>query len=206
MPDVHVRHCLRCVTDFRPDVVYCVDCGAELVDRFEETDPERRRMPDDARPDAHEGPLAGEMPPGWSAVYFASTATELGPLADRLAARGIALRILGRPDEPATEPPREHFELWVADVDRATVLEDIRDLAGPATASCDTPGCPGSDCGAPDEVVPVPDADFDPRTGYRQCPACGARLNPRAPECPDCGLALGGGEAGDAPGPPVEPT
>jgi len=206
MSDFRIRHCTRCVSDYQQEVIYCVDCGAELVDRYEETDPQRRRMPGGSVSETppvgarREDPLVEAVPPGWSPIYFASTASDLGPLADRLASRGIELRILSRSGERGADPPRLRFELWVEDASLAAALEDIRDLAGPGATTCGP-----SVCGVPECATPVAAADFDPRTGYRQCPACGVRLHPPVAECPDCGLALDG-EPEDAPGPAIEPT
>jgi hypothetical protein len=39
-------------------------------------------------------------------------------------------------------------------------------------------------------------AAFDAESGYAACPACGQALEPRATECPECGLAVGGAPDG----------
>ena len=159
---MHVRVCPECDEEYRPDIVLCADCGAELQDR----------LVDEAQPYAPAREVESELepPPGnYRPISWAGHASELVPLADRLVALEIPLRIRPRESEPGE--PGKGFDLLVRDEERDAALAAMAELE-------QTLG-----------NTPV-SADFDPSSGYRRCPACATEIRPGAVECSECGLAV----------------
>jgi hypothetical protein len=112
------------------------------------------------------GPLA--VGPGTEGTYVrvfrADRAAEVEPLAVLLGRAGIPFHVRGA---------QLSFELLTRAEDHESVVRVLGDLltGGPASAG-----------------------EFDPEAGYATCPACGGTLPERVDECPECGLAMGGGE------------
>jgi tRNA(Ile2) C34 agmatinyltransferase TiaS len=143
---MHIRKCPDCGEEFRPEIVRCSDCGATLVDHWEE----------EGGAEEQPGPgLEAEVPPNLPVpsdhrpVASAPSAPEIEPMARRLGEAGIPFAVSGSIHQ---------FMLLVpeADVERAMAL-----LAGPEAPAESSPVCPA--CGA------------DAR-GASECPECGLAL------------------------------
>ena len=173
---MHVRVCVDCGEEYRPEVARCADCGGELEDRhddggtFESTTTSRIAASADE-------PLPGARP-----LALASDARDLVPLADALLRAGLAFRIAAR-ELPGDERPRG-FELRVQDPDRRAALRVVVPLMESGG------GVTLLELVASDTADPVEDAGDEP-----SCPACEARLPASAKECPECGLGLAGEDA-----------
>jgi hypothetical protein len=148
------------------DVVRCADCGGELEVRNEEPESE-----------AEPGPLP-EPPPGtYRSLYYSTDVKELEPLTDALAAAGIPFRVETTQKDDVTLVPHARFDLKVRDEERDSARRILSKLP-------DAAGLPLEDNAA--------EQGFDPKSGYRNCPACSASLPAGALTCPDCGLTLEG--------------
>jgi hypothetical protein len=165
----HVRVCSDCGEEYRPDIVRCADCGGALVDRFLEDEQE---SPGPAEPEAPAGPdLSGFHP-----VFVSGRATDLVPLAERLRQAEIAFHLAERPVPEGAAPS---FSLLVHEDDREHALRALAPLLG-------------------SQVEPDEDRGGEEQPSVR-CPACGTEQTAGAAECPECGLALGGGEGDRCP-------
>ena len=171
---VHIRVCVDCKEEYRPEVVRCADCGGALEDRHDDESPDRgslfERPPvdsDRSLPDAH-------------ALATSADARELVPLADRLVEAGVEFRIVSR--AVAGEDRPRGFELRVADADRSAALGAVAAVGGPGS-------------GVTLLVTWAPPAGDDEKTELR-CPACDAPVGASAAECPECGLGLAGEREG----------
>ena len=169
IPAVHVRVCVDCKEEYRPEVARCADCGGVLEDRHvdERTDGDSTFVPpardsDRPLPDAH-------------VLATSADARELVPLADRLVEAGVDFRIVSR--EVAGEERPRGIELRVTDADRPTALQALAALVGPGS-------------GVTLLVTWAPLASDDEQIDLR-CPACDAPVGASATECPECGLGLG---------------
>jgi len=162
-----VRHCSRCHVDYRPEILRCADCGGELEIRQEETDPDS------------EEDMPPEPPPGdYRSLYCTFEMEDLSPLTDTLTREGLPFRIDTSEQSGTTLVPRTRFDLKVRDEEwekAKEILSNRPDFLDVKSAS------------------EAAEAGFDPERGYTLCPGCSARLSPGTTECPDCGLALGGG-------------
>lgn len=141
---MHVRVCIECGEEYRPEIVVCADCGGQLEDRHDEG--ERTVI-------ASQAPA----PSGASAdaeftetIFQADKATELTGYADRLLEAGIPFRM-----RPATGAG---YVLRIAPEDRDRALAALGMLADAAAR-----GAEGS-CPACDTRLPA---------GAVECPECG---------------------------------
>jgi predicted RNA-binding Zn-ribbon protein involved in translation (DUF1610 family) len=157
-----VRHCDRCDTDYRAEILTCAECGEEL------------KLRDDEQAEA----TPAEPPPGdYRSLYYSDRIEDLEPLAQELSQRSIPFRIDFSGEDKITLVPHSRFDLLVR--------EDERDRAKEMLASLPE----ASDLELTDDAA---EKGFDPQRGYARCPACSAELPMGALKCPDCGLALGG--------------
>jgi hypothetical protein len=170
----HVRVCRDCGEEYRPEILRCADCGGELEDRYPGRDEPAAPPPPDPAPAAE---LAGHR-----VLYQTARATDLVPLAERLRQAQVEYRLAEQPAAVEGAPPR--YAIVVKDGDAQGALAALSELIAPAEGAAD---------------VHAIETRFDPEQGYLQCPACGATPPPGAPECPECGLGLGGGEAAEEP-------
>jgi len=161
-----IRHCARCDTDYRLEILICPECGGDLELKDEDTG----RLPDDApRP---------EPPPGdYRSLYFSDRVEDLEPLAQELTRRSIPFRIDFSGEDKMTLVPHTRFDLRVRDEERSLAEEALSSI--PEASDLEL-----SEAAAA--------KGFDPQRGYRNCPGCSAELPPAALKCPECGLALGG--------------
>ena len=173
---MHVRVCPECGEEYRPDIVVCADCGAELIDRWED---------DGGRVVNADGTLAADAPaeagePASSGIaLFSGTPSALRPLADTLVVRGVPFQLVPehRVEYRRTEGALLH--LVVPEAEAARALDALADYRGRGTELGLT------------EMVKIWQGPDD---GDVPCPACNAHVPPDADSCPDCGLELGGPE------------
>ncbi len=160
---MNVRVCPECGEEFRPEIVRCSDCGALLVDRAVEEDAPSP-MAGSLHGHGHSASGGPPAPVALARLFRADRASDIEPLAERLGKAGLPYRV---------RTVQLSFELLIPEEDREKALGVLGEAL--------RPGLPSTD-----------DAPFDPESGYSACPACGCRLAPRAQECPECGLAVGG--------------
>jgi ribosomal protein L40E len=170
----HVKVCRDCGEEYRPQATRCADCGGELVDRQLDEDGllEGANSPEPGAEVGDPGEATGRV------LFATPRASELVPLAEELREQGLPYRLLERP------PHREGAPATYALV----VPEEEADAAQRALAPL---VAPEHDPAATAAV----EAHFEPGSGYRQCPACGAEQPSGAGECAECGLTLGAGDA-----------
>jgi hypothetical protein len=169
---VHVRVCIECGEEYRPEVARCADCGGVLEDRHDDGGPVPKSVFEPA-------PEPDRSLPGARPLATSAHARDLVPLADRLVAARLEFRIASR-DAPGDERP-QGFVLQVKDLDRTAAVLATADLVGP-------------DSGVTLLEVRVtgdPGAAFGAGTDLR-CPACDTLVGASATECPDCRLGLEG--------------
>lgn len=156
---MHVRVCVECGEEYRPEIVVCVDCGGQLEDRHDDGDrtvvlPAAEPADTSPQPDAE----------FTESVLHAEKVTDLTGEADRLVEAGIAFRL--RPARGAG------YRLLVTAPDRDRALAAlgllVHDGASGAERSC--PACDTrlpagavecAECGlaAGDEPGDVPESD-----------------------------------------------
>ena len=164
-----VRVCPNCGEEFRPDILRCSDCGAELVTHDDEEPP---------GPSPHRGALGafGDSQDAARPIAWSDQARDLVPFADRLVEAGVVFRIGQR---PVDKQGRSHgFELRVGDKDRESATRALAPFA------------------TPESGVTLLEAAAVPGSGEAEglaCPACNAPVPYVGDECPECGLILGGG-------------
>jgi hypothetical protein len=186
---VHVRVCVDCGEEFRPEIAVCSDCGGRLEDRYQDetgawTSAAARRRATGAR----EAPPE-DRDPGYPTLYWTAALGDLIPLAERLDGADIPHHV--RQSPPAPGQKSRGFDLTVPVEHREAALRELAPLIGTETES--------------GELHAVETA-FDAQAGYRRCPACSRELQPGARECPECGLAVAGGPEEDDPGAEKEPS
>lgn len=176
---MHVRVCVECGEEYRPEIVACADCGGRLEDRHD--DGSRTVLP------ATEPAESGPEPDAefTETVLHAERATDLTEEADRLVEAGIAFRL--RPARGAG------FRLLVTAPDRDRALSLLGLLADASAHGADDTdaggirSCPA--CGVPVQqgAADCPECGLavgdDPE--QRTCARCGQWLD--GPECPECG-------------------
>jgi hypothetical protein len=166
---MHVRVCPECDEEYRPDIAVCADCGAELLDHFED---EQGRVVT-AAGEVLDPATAAEGERVELRPIFSGPPAGLKPLADALVAAEIPMRLVPDPN------PARGLVLAVALADVARAKAAVASLVRDSELDV-------VDLSPPDAV--------EGEAGYSACPACGAALTPGAPFCPDCGLELGATE------------
>ena len=126
MAAVHVRVCVDCHEEYRPEIARCADCGGVLQDRYD--DDEGQETASTFTPPRVE---PGQPEEDGHAIATSDHARQLVPLADRLLEAGLEFRIVPR-GMGREEPPRG-FELRVADADRSAAIRAVAQVAGPDT-------------------------------------------------------------------------
>ena len=166
---MHVRFCVACQEEYRPEIARCADCGGLLEDRHDDDNP--------GADEAFASPDPGAEPsfPDAQALARSPQARALVPLADRLLEAGIQFRIV--PREAGEDRPLS-YELEVPRGESEDALEAVADLEGP-------------DSGVTLLVVRVAGGSEDTEAALR-CPGCDTEVDGSAAECPECGLGLSG--------------
>jgi hypothetical protein len=155
---MHVRVCVECGEEYRPEIAACADCGGRLEDRHDDGD--RTVLPAAEPADTGPEPDAEFT----ESVLHAEKVTDLTGEADRLVQAGIAFRL--RPGRGAGY----RLLVTVPDRDRAlAVLGLLADEGAPGAErscpACDTRlpagavDCPECGLAAGDEPGDVPDPD-----------------------------------------------
>jgi hypothetical protein len=142
---MHVRVCVDCGEEYRPEIAACADCGGRLEDR---TDDGERTVVPDAAPEERVADPDEEFT---DAVMHADRAGDLRSEADRLVEAGIDFRL--RPSKQAG------YRLLVTAGDRERALALLGLLVDHGSATDAARSCPA--CGS--EV----------RDGVAECPECG---------------------------------
>jgi predicted amidophosphoribosyltransferase len=159
---MHVRVCPECEEEYRPEIATCADCGAELVDRA--LDEQGRQIAEPAQASGEQVTLVG---------LYSGPAAALRPLAETLAAAGVAQRFVPIPGQSG-------LTLAVAQEDGARALEALAAFHGR-----------GTELGI-SELAATFVAGAEEHE--HACPACGAAVPADAAECPDCGLEWSSGD------------
>jgi hypothetical protein len=141
---VHVRVCVECGEEYRPEIVACADCGGRLEDRHD--DGERAVVPA-VEPDASGPEDDAEFT---ETVVLAEKVNDLTAEADRLVEAGMAFRM--RPAQGTG------YRLLVTSADRDRALAVLGLLA---------------DEGAPAGERSCPACESPLLTGAPECPECG---------------------------------
>ena len=147
---MHVRVCVDCGEEYRPEITACADCGGQLEDRHEDGD--RTVLP---------SPQAGSGEPGPDAAFTetiseAKAATDLTAEADLLIEAGVEVRV-----RPAQEGG---YRLLVTapDLERALAVLGLLAPEGDASAEESGRSCPAC-------AIAV-------QPGAAECPECGLAL------------------------------
>jgi predicted amidophosphoribosyltransferase len=169
---MHIRYCVTCEQEFRPEILRCSDCGGDLEDRYEEDAGEGSRVEkaETAAPDLQEPP-AEYLP-----VFACRNSQSLKEAADCLAAASIPFRATGS---------GSGFQLLVRAQDGPTALVALRGregTAGPDDDSQPFVGMEGGVCPACGANVPA---------GVLECPGCALVVGAEAARCDSCGSPLG---------------
>jgi hypothetical protein len=141
---MHVRVCVECGEEYRPEITTCADCGGRLEDRHDDAD---RTVLPAADPVAGGPETEAEFT---ETVLQAQKVKDLTGEADRLVEAGIAFRL-----RPA---PGAGYRLLVAAADQDRALAALGLLADEAAGGGER-SCPA--CGA----------GLQP--GAADCPECG---------------------------------
>ena len=140
---MHVRVCVECGEEYRPEIVACADCGGRLEDRTDEG--ERTVVPDAAPAERPPDPDAEFT----EAVLHAERAGDLRSEADRLVEAEIDFRL--RPSRGAG------YRLLVAAADRDRALDVLGLLADPGSAADAARSCPACGVAVRPEVADCPE-------------------------------------------------
>ena len=177
---MHVRVCVECGEEYRPEIAVCADCGGALQDRSGDDE----GLPTPGRA-AEEGP--GDEDVLTESVLTDERATELTEPADQLAAEGIPCRI--QPQKRRLGDGTTHvarYRLLVAPENRDRAL-DVLGLAADEDVDAVTRPCPA--CATPIQPGAVDCAECGLAAGddphQMTCVRCGQWLE--GPVCPDCG-------------------
>lgn len=124
---MHVRVCVECGEEYRPEIAACADCGGRLEDRHD--DGERTRLPAAEPPPPGPGPDADFT----DGILDADRATDLTDHADRLLESGIEFRLRPRPGAG--------YRLLVSAADRDRALAALGLLADAVERAGACPAC-----------------------------------------------------------------
>ena len=178
---MHTRYCASCDEEFRPEILRCSDCGAELEDRYEDEDAEGAPI---EAPRAVE-PAPPEPAEDYEPVFRSRDSASLKEAADCLAAAGIrfrgdgsaaGFRLLVRPaDMPAAGAALSGRDgsLFVSDEDQPFV-------------GVEGGVCPACGAGVPAGVLECPECGLVVGAEAAKCEACGSPLGPADVKCPVC--------------------
>jgi RNA polymerase subunit RPABC4/transcription elongation factor Spt4 len=174
---MHVRVCPECDEEYRPDIAVCADCGAELVDRWEDEGGRLVQADPTLASDAAEPEPAEPEPLGIPAkALYSGSAAALRLLADRLVASDVPFQLVPQDLGAFRRNEGARLILVVPETEAARALEALAEYRGR-----------GVELGFNEHVVAWgDDPESDPA-----CPACGAHVPADAVSCPDCGLELG---------------
>ena len=139
---MHVRVCVECGEEYRPEIVTCADCGGQLEDRRD--DGERTVIP--AVDHTASGPATDAE--FTETIFHAEKATDLTAEADRLVEAGIEFRL--RPARGAG------YRLLVAPPDHDRALAVLGLLAAEGARGAEG-SCPACETKLPEGAVECPE-------------------------------------------------
>ena len=173
---MHVRVCVDCGEEYRPEIAVCADCGGQLQDRYAL----EHVTPVPIGPAGAGAATAADPNAAFrELLLFDEDATRLVEGADRLVEQGIACRVRpnasiervpasdGDPEREAAAAARHGYWLCVRTEDLDAALAAL--------------GLPPP--GGAEEVTAGREA--------RPCPACETTVAAGEVECPGCGLVVG---------------
>jgi predicted amidophosphoribosyltransferase len=163
----HIRTCPDCGEEFRPEIVRCSDCGAELVDSHD--DLPRHETAEPPEPEA-EG--------DYSSVFTAIESEAMREAAASLAAEGIVFRATGS---------ALGFQILVRPADRAAAIAALAGREGAVVFEPESSPSTGSEGG------PCPACGAIVAAGAHECPECQLVLGEAGGTCLSCGAAVGAG-------------
>ena len=173
---MHVRVCRECGEEYRPDIAVCADCGAELVDRWEDERGRAVNVDGTFAPDAPHEPQEPGIP---ARALYSGSAAALRLLADTLVGNGIPFQLVPEDRGAFRRNEGARLILVVPETEAERAMEALAGYRGR-----------GTELGFSEHVTAWGgDHDTDP-----PCPACDAHVPPDATACPECGLELGGSE------------
>jgi hypothetical protein len=170
---MHIRYCVTCDEEFRPDILRCSDCGGPLEDRYEDEgggEASRAAKAETPTPDVPE-PMDEYRP-----IFACRDSQALKEAAGCLAAASIPFRATGS---------GSGFRLHVRAQDEPSALVALRGREGTAGPDDDSPpsvGVEGGVCPACGATVPA---------GVLECPGCALVVGAEAARCESCGSPLG---------------
>ena len=183
---MHVRYCVNCEQEFRPEIVRCSDCGGPLEDRYEEEGSDGFSAARDGA-GAPEVPVPpdADQPPFNQPVFNALNSSDLKDAAERLADAAIPCRATGY---------RSGFQLFVRSEQLSAARAALQGLVGTITANEGSERCVGfaggvcPACGAevPAGVLECPGCTLVVGAEAARCESCGSLLGPKDVECPMC--------------------
>ncbi len=171
---MHVRVCVDCGEEYRPDIEACADCGGRLEDRHDGTP--------GSSADREAGLEDEESPEGdfTDSVLHAEKATDLTKSADQLVESGIPFRL-----RPASG---SGYRLLVTAKERDRALAALGLLADASADPGEGPrACPACETPVEAGAVECPECGLtvgDDSEGD-VCGKCGRSLD--GTDCPDCG-------------------
>ncbi len=151
---MHVRVCVECGEEYRPEIVTCADCGGLLEDRHGDAEAPPRAAFDVEPAAAEEDTLV-------ESILHADRAPALTPAADRLLEAGIAFLL--RPGAGG-----HGFHLLVSEGDRERALQALGIAADAREGECPACGtglaggvaeCPECGLAVGDEPEAGPESD-----------------------------------------------
>lgn len=154
---MHVRVCVECGEEYRPEIVVCADCGGQLEDRHDDGD--RTVILPAAEPADTSPQRDAEFT---ESVLHAEKVTDLTSEADRLVEAGIAFRL--RPARGAG------YRLLVTAPDRDRALAALGLLADDGASGAER-SCPACDTRLP--------------AGAVECPECGLAAGDEPGDVPE---------------------
>jgi hypothetical protein len=173
---MHVRVCPECDEEYRPDIAVCADCGADLVDRWED---ERGRVVNADGALASGAPEEPEPPGVPGRALFSGPPAPLRLLADTLVAAGVPFQLVPEDRDAFRRSEGARLILVVPETEAMRALATLAEYRGR-----------GAELGFNEHMTTWGGYDdADP-----PCPACDAHVPPDADACPECGLELGGSE------------
>jgi hypothetical protein len=172
---MHVRYCVSCEEEFRPEIVRCSDCGGDLEDRYEEENGEGRGPANAAETAADlEEPPAEYLP-----VFGCRDSQSLKEAAACLAAARIPFRASGS---------STGFRLLVRKADESAAGVALQGREGTLAVTDDAQPSVSAEGG------PCPACGANVPAGALECPECALVVGAEAARCESCGTALGPGD------------
>jgi predicted amidophosphoribosyltransferase len=150
---MHVRVCVDCGEEYRPEIAVCADCGGALEDRNTDADAPTSGLPSASASDLTPKPdLTGHR-----AVFQTREPRDLAKAAESLREAGLAFRIV---ESPRQYDERPTLVLYVRDEDEGSALRLLAPLHGPdavAHVALDDARCPACEAVLAEKAAECPD-------------------------------------------------